>query len=494
MKEFQEALAYLWGLKRLGTRPGPEITAALLRALGDPHRTFRSIHITGSKGKGSTAAMCAAALQEAGYRTGLYTSPHLLSFRERARVQGEMASPEDLVVGLRRVREAVEAVRQRGELHRDPTFFEVTTAWAFDLFARKKVEVAAVEVGLGGRLDATNVLSAPVTVVTTLELEHTELLGPTIEDVAREKAGIFHRGAWGVTGAATGPGLDELRKEAFRQGVPLWELGREVKLLSCKEQEGEGETLDVETPLGRFEGLSTPLIGAFQARNASLAVAALQLFERATGLRVSAENLRKGFAKTRWPGRLERVGERPPFYVDAAHTPESAREVVSALRALHPRHLPEESTVVFSCLADKHAKEMMEELGTLATQVVVFPLAAERALGVKGLTIAARSCFSKVAVVRGPQEGLALAKVSVGPQGILLATGGVYLAGAILSEVRGIPAEGPDLTDPVGRSLWSVSERSVVDAPPTRKPSRAGARAPRTAETERPHAARRGRA
>lgn len=460
MKEFQEALSYLWGLKRLGTRPGPEATAAVLKELGDPHRTFRAIHVTGSKGKGSTAAMCAAVLQEAGFRTGLYTSPHLLSFRERARVDGEMASPDDLVEGLRRVRQAAEAALEKGALDRELTFFEVTTAWAFELFRRKGVEVAAIEVGLGGRLDSTNLLQAPVAVVTTLELEHTELLGPTLQDIAREKAGIFHPRAWGVSGAAEGPGLEELRRQAFRQGVPLWELGKEVRLLANTLESEREQLVSVETPEAKLEGLRLPLLGAFQARNAAVAVAALHLFHRATGLAVPPEAVRRGLARTRWPGRLERVAAAPPFYVDAAHTPESAMEVVAALRALHPTTKPEESTVLFSCLADKHAKEMLAELSRLAHQTVIFPLSAERAFPIKDLTVVARSTFSKVVVARDAPEALALARATVGDRGLLLAVGGVYLAGAVLSQVHGIPAEGPDLSDPVGRSLWEEEPSS----------------------------------
>lgn len=456
MSEFQEALQYLWGLKRLGTRPGPEVTEALLHELGDPHKTFRSIHITGSKGKGSVAALCASVLSASGRRTGLYTSPHLLSFRERARIDGEPASPEDLVEGLARVRKAVARLERQGGLDREPTFFEVATAWAFDLFGRRKVEVAAIEVGLGGRLDSTNVLAAPVTVVTTLELEHTELLGPTIQDIAREKAGIFHRGAWGVSGVEEGPGLEELRRHAFRAGVPLWEFGREVKVLSRSRFERDGlpwQKIDVETPSGRHPGLEVPLAGAFQARNVAVAVAALDLFARTEARPIPPEVLSRGLASARWPGRMERLGTRPLFYVDAAHTPGSAKELVASLRELHPDWDPDESVLVFSCLQDKRVEAILDELTPIARELVCFSLSTERGLPAKEIARAARWKFPKVAVAPGVDEALLLARASVGPKGILLATGGVYLAASILSSVKGIPPEGPDLSDPVGRSV-----------------------------------------
>jgi dihydrofolate synthase / folylpolyglutamate synthase len=480
VSEFQSTLQYLWGLKRLGTRPGPEVTAAVLHELGDPQRRFRSIHITGSKGKGSVAALCASMLRSAGLRTGLYTSPHLLSYRERARIDGEPASPTDLVEGIARVRGALDRLERTGGIDREATFFEVTTAWAFDLFGRKGVEAAAIEVGLGGRLDSTNVLEAPVTVVTTLELEHTELLGPTIQDIAREKAGIFHRNAWGVSGVEEGPGLEELRRHAFRAGVPLWELGREVQISGREGFERSGEPwqrLSVRTPARDHPGLEVPLAGAFQARNVAVAVAAVDLFARNLGRPIGEEEVRKGLAEAHWPGRMERLARRPPFYVDAAHTPGSAREVVGAIREIHPEWDPEESVLLFSCLADKRVEEILQELSPIARELVTFSLGSERALPGRDIARAARGCFPKVVVAPGVEEALRLARVSVGPHGVLVATGGVYLAGAVLSSVRGIPSEGPDLSDPVGRSV--VSATAPV-------PSQAAPLAPRARGTPRP--------
>ena len=444
---YEEALEYLWGLKRLGARPGPELTEAVLRALGDPHRKFRALHVTGSKGKGSVSAMVAAVLTSAGYRTGLYTSPHLLTYRERAQVDGVSATPKEVVEGLSRVRRALERLSRSGDLSREATFFEVTTAWAFDLFARRNVEVAVVEVGLGGRLDATNVLNAPVCVITSLELEHTEILGPTLTDIAREKSGILHRGAWAITGVSEGEGFEELRRQALKLGVPLWALGREVRL-DGRRVDPDRQTLDVTTPEGEHRGLSLPLLGTFQARNAALAVAGLDLFHRVGGLPVPEEAYHRGLGSVRWPGRLQRLGEDPPFYLDATHTPESAREVALSLKELHPRTDPAASVVVFSCLEDKRAGETLEALRPLAETALVFPLRSDRAAPLERLRREAHRRYPRVMALPSVAEALAWGHRLVRPGGLLLAAGGVYLAGAVLEQVGPSPHEGPDLADP----------------------------------------------
>ncbi len=444
---YDEALHYLWGLKRLGARPGPELTEQVLKALGDPHRKFKAIHVTGSKGKGSVSAMVASVLSAAGYRTGLYTSPHLLTYRERAQVDGALATPAEVVEGLTRVRAALERLDRSGRLPREATFFEVTTAWAFDLFARRGVDVAVVEVGLGGRLDSTNVLRAPVNVITSLELEHTEILGPTLTDIAREKAGILHREAWAVTGVSEGEGFEELRRQALKLGVPLWVLGREIRV-DRRRVGPEQQTVDVRTPEGDHPDLALPLLGTFQARNAALAVATLDLFRRAGKVAVPEAAYRSGLAAVRWPGRLQRLEKDPPFYLDATHTPESAQEVTLSLEELHPDSDPAASVVVFSCLGDKRAGETLQALRPLAETALVFPLTSDRAAPLEVLRKEATRCFPRVMALPSVSEALRWGHRLVGKGGLLLAAGGVYLAGAVLEEVESSPHEGPDLADP----------------------------------------------
>ena len=197
---YRRTLERLFERRRFGLRPGLEVERALLRALGEPARRFPAVHVTGSKGKGSVATMAAAILTAHGLRTGLFTSPHLASYRERIRLDGREISAAEVVTGLERVEQAGERLMRSRTIDREPTFFEATTALAFDWFARQGVDAAVVEVGIGGRLDATNVLDSRVGVLTTVELEHTDLLGPTLEAIATEKAGILHRGLAGVLG------------------------------------------------------------------------------------------------------------------------------------------------------------------------------------------------------------------------------------------------------------------------------------------------------
>ncbi len=446
--EYASTLRYLWGLKRLGTRPGPELTALLLRELGDPHRSFSSVHVTGSKGKGSVSALIASVFQAAGRRTGLYTSPHLLSYRERAQVDGRPATPAEVVRGIARVRRAMDALERGSELFREATYFEVTTAWAFDHFARRHADSAAIEVGIGGRLDATNVLQAPVTVITSLELEHTELLGSTLREIAREKSGIFHRDAWAVTGVTEGEGLEEVRRQAAKLGVPLWVLGKEVRV-EHRESALEGQTLDVVTPEATHRGLSLPLLGTFQARNAAVAVAALDLFQKVTGRTLPERAYQEGFGAVRWPGRLERLSSAPLFYLDATHTPESAKEVAASLRELHPDREAASSVLLYSSLSDKRVGENLAALRPVAETVAVFPLASERAADPELLRREARAHFPRVFALPSVAEAVRWGRGLVGPRGLLLAAGGVYLAGAVLEVVRGVPHEGPDLTDPI---------------------------------------------
>lgn len=446
---YEDTLRYLWGLHRLGSRPGLDTIRALLEGLGNPERTFRSIHVTGSKGKGSTSAFLASVLRETGTRTGLYTSPHLLSYRERVEVDGRPIPKSSVVAGVAEVRKVAARLLKEGTLEREPTFFEVTTALAFWHFRASKVETAVVEVGLGGRLDATNTIQAPVCVVTTLELEHTEIIGPTLRDIATEKAGIFHRGAWAVTGVEGGEGFETLRHEAFQRGVPLWKLGQDFTMVRTS-FDARTQTIDVTTPVRSHPGLTISMLGAFQARNAGVAVAALDLWGRVTGTPVPEEALARGLKSTRWPGRLERVADAPPLYVDVAHTPESVAEVATALEELEPGFSPQGSAVLFSCLKDKRLAPMLDTLSAVAGTIVLVPLASERAMSLKEMELEARPRFRRLVAVGSAAEGLRLARVATEEEGLTLVTGSIYLVGEVIAQVRGTEVEQPRITDPLG--------------------------------------------
>lgn len=337
-------LAWLEALGPQRIRPGLSRTRALLAALGSPQTAFRTLLVAGTNGKGSTAAAAAAVLEAAGLAVGLTTSPHLVRVNERVRLRGRDVSDAALDAALR----LVAAVSGDGGLR--PTYFEALVVAACELFRRARVAVGVVEVGIGGRLDATNVLEPEVSVVTNVAEDHLETLGPTLADVAREKAGVFRRGQPALT-AARGEALDVLRAEAARTGARLLEV----------------------PPSPAWDGVS-PLRGAHQRENLALAVAAARAFAP-----VDDAAIRRGLAALRWPGRLQdlpRPGRRP-LLVDGAHNPAGAAALAAHLDAAG---LSGRVDLVLGVLADKAAGEIFAPLATRVRKVVLVPPASTRAM------------------------------------------------------------------------------------------------------------------
>ena len=443
--EYRASLEELFRRRRFGIRPGLGTVQALLGELGHPERRFPAIHITGSKGKGSTAVMAQSILSAHGLRTGLFTSPHLVTYRERARIDGRMIPRSAVVEGLARVEAAARELEAAGRVDRSPTFFEATTALAFDWFAREAVDAAVVEVGIGGRLDSTNVLDARVGVLTTVELEHTELLGPDVASIAREKSGIFHAGMSGVVGELPAEALAVVEATAGRLGVALWHFPKEVRI-EDRSLSAEGQSFTVRLPGRSLDHLSIPLLGRFQPVNAALAVAAAARFLSATGRELSPTATARGLEAVRWPGRLERVAKRPELFYDVAHTPESARALAQSLAEISPLADPGESSIVFGCLADKDAARILDALSPLARTLVVVPLRTDRGARPADLRVAAAGRFPRLVEARSAAEGLAIARAGTGPDGFTLVAGSDYLVGELL---RGDEArDEPDLSDP----------------------------------------------
>lgn len=444
---YRATLEQLFQRRRFGIRPGLEVIRALLDGLDHPERSFRAIHITGSKGKGSVAAMAAALLTAAGRRTGLFTSPHLQSFRERIQIDREPIPRAAVVAGLGRVEAVAARLERSGAIDRAPTFFEVTTALAFDWFRETEVEDAVVEVGLGGRLDSTNVLDAPVGVLTTIELEHTEVLGPTLEAIAREKAGILSMGMRAVVGESKPVPRAEIDRVAHGLGVPVLHLGEEVRVVARTLSE-RGQRLSLATPTREVERVDLPLFGTFQAGNAALALAAVELFARAVGFRLTDAQVRRGFAHVRWRGRVERVARRPDLYLDVAHTPESALALAQSLAEIYPFTAPEENVLLFGCLADKAAGPILDALAPLAHTVFLVPVHSERSAAPEDLRRAALGRFRRVVLAPHVAGALPLARAATAPGGMTIVAGSDYLAGEVLNELEGRAPDEPDLSDP----------------------------------------------
>lgn len=445
--DYRATLERLFQRRRFGLAPGLEVVQALLNELGDPQRTFRAVHITGSKGKGSVAAMTAAILSASGRRTGLFTSPHLVSYRERMQIDRVPIAPGALTECLSAVEAAADRLQRAGAVDRAPTFFEVTTAAAFDWFRREAVHDAVVEVGLGGRLDSTNVLDAPVGVITTVELEHTEILGHTLTEIAREKAGILHAGMHGIVGEPKDEPAREIRRHAAAVGVPLAWLGAEIGVRD-RRLSARGQSLTVATPHRTVPDVELHLQGSFQARNAALAVAAADEYVRATGGRLPDAAIRRGLAHAVWRARLERLDRRPDLFVDVAHTVESAQALAESLGEIAPFEAPEGNVVVFGCLADKPLAPILEALGPLAHTLVIVPVRSERSADPGDVRRAAVGRFRRIVVAPDAAQGLALARSATASDGFTLVVGSDYLAGEVLRLREGSPPDEPDLSDP----------------------------------------------
>lgn len=444
---YQRTLANLYRRRRFGIQPGLETIQALLAGLGSPEQRFPAIHITGSKGKGSVAAMCQVILTATGRKTGLFTSPHLTRYVERIRIDGEPIDRGALVQGVDRVEATAERLMREGQLERAPTFFEATTAVAFDYFARAHVDAAVVEVGIGGRLDSTNVLRSRVGVITTVELEHTDLLGPTLSHIAREKSGIFHPGMRGVVGQLPDEAMSVVRSATRECGIPLWELGREFDV-EARGLSPHGQHFDLRLPGTRIPNVRIPLLGSFQPGNTALAVAAVARFLEADGEPLRRGPVRSALRSLTWRGRLERIARSPDMYVDVAHTPESARAIAHSLAEIAPRADPDKNVLVFGCLRGKNLDGIFDALSPLARRIVIVPVRSERGLSPAELRGVAHAHFSEVVLARSVLEAVTLARAATMPDGFTLVTGSDYLVGELLRPADIEADEEPDLSDP----------------------------------------------
>lgn len=407
---------------------------ALMDALGEPHRAFRSVHVAGSKGKGSTCEMTAACLRGCGLTTGLYTSPHVVDLRERIRVGTGAAGDGDGMISeaaftalLAKCSTASEKIaREFGE----PTFFELLTAVGFLHFAEEAVDVAVVEVGLGGRLDATNVLVPDVCAVTAIQMEHKELLGDTLEKIAREKAGIFKPGVPAITFPQAPAIMNVFKEVAAEVGCPLLVLGQDVDFTSRFEANAElGPHMRVciSSPRSNFEHLPVPLKGEHQAFNAGLALAMIDQL-RAKGLQTPEVKVAAGLARTPNPARLEQIWDRPRIIIDGAHNPESIHALVKSLGA----HVKYDSLVViFGCAADKDIVGMLQKIA-LGADKVIFTRAADTPRAVDPRELLRKfSDFSPKMAQVAPDLKTALntAARAVARDDLICVTGSFYLAG-----------------------------------------------------------------
>lgn len=420
---YAEALTYLLSLQQFGFKPGLESTRRLASLVGNPHETLRFIHVAGTNGKGSVCAMLDAIHRTAGRRVGLYTSPHLIRFNERIRVDGTPIPDEALARLTAQLRAAVESASPKLE----PTFFEFTTVLALLWFAESKVDLVAWETGLGGRYDATNIVTPLASIVTQIGLDHMAVLGPSIGAIAAEKAGIFKPDVPALTSATDPDALAILEFKARETGCPFIPVG----------------PLAVEQ--FRYD---LPLLGEHQRTNAALAAAAIRVLRFL--LPVSDEQMARGFASVRWPGRLQVLQRgKQTLLLDGAHN----RDGIASLRAALERHFPNRAPVlVLGMLADKEWSEMARALAPLASRILTTRVSSTRTVSPDDLKAAclASAVTRPIRVTQSVAE--ALRGCAADP--FVVVTGSLYLIGEAL--------------EVLGEGAGTVSERHLNEwSPPT---------------------------
>ncbi len=432
---YAAALSYMYGLTNYEIKSSfayaPQFfdlarVERLLAALDNPHLKFKSVHVAGTKGKGSTCVMLASVLSTAGYRTGLYTSPHLHSFRERIQIDGAIIQ-EDQFARL------VERIRPLAEQDKELTTFEVATAVAFAHFAEMGVEVAVVEVGLGGRLDATNVVSPVASVITTIGHDHMHILGKTLAQIAKEKAGIIKPGIPVVSAPQEPPAMAIIQRRCAEQHAPLHPVGRDWKwrtvhfALDGQEFTASGRVMTCANPRRLFyQGLYTPLLGKHQLRNATVALSTVEVL-RQSGMHISEPAVRQGLRDVVWPARFEVMGCYPSTVIDGAHNVDSARCLMATLRQYFP---DQEPWLVLAILSDKDVAAILHALLPGARGAFFARSQHPRAADPHELQREAQRYAVSTRVVEDIGKALEEASQQVGPAGLVVASGSFSTAGA----------------------------------------------------------------
>ena len=423
---YDDCLKILWdhGHELHGRKFGLEAITALLRSLGHPERRYPSVIVAGTNGKGSTSAMLAAIMERAGFRTGLYTSPHFVRVNERMRVNNREISDEEFASAFSEVRHRVVELVDSHVLPHAPSFFEYLTAVAFLYFARAAVDFAVLEVGMGGRLDATNVTDAAAAVITNVDLDHQEYLGKTHQEIAGEKAGVIKPGRTVISGCEHPDVREVIQRKCREVGAELIETGGLQGVSGLFHLDGRCG-FDLEIGETQIPGITLQMAGRFQVKNA---VAAATAASRLRGFRVSSNSVREGLQSARWPGRLETLQNRPLVLLDGAHNPAAAREVAAFVQ----EHLAGRTLrLVYATMRDKDIGEISGILFPLAKTVYLTRPRVERAASPEDILASARAESRQIVIEPDPARALEQAIEQSSPEDVVLVAGSLFLVGAV---------------------------------------------------------------
>lgn len=406
----------------------------LLEAMGTPQDEFRSVLIAGTNGKGSTAATLSSIIQTAGHKTGLYTSPHLVRVNERIRVNGEQISDPAFASAYEQIESVAQRLMAEDKLPWHPSFFEMLTTMAFTHFAQAGVEVAVLEVGMGGRLDATNVVEPVVSVITDIDLDHQKFLGNTIAEIAAEKAGIIHEGGLLVTLPQHPLANDVIGRTAIERGARAVSASQYVPPLTPGEDWG-GKNRYPLTIIGQNIMVDSPLVGRHQIRNIALAIATAEQLSLA-GVAIGVADIERGIRETKWPGRFQMIpaGEgRTEMVLDVAHNPAGAWALRSALS---DRYGGRRITLLFGVLKDKAISDIAQILFPIADHVVVTSVDNPRSASVEEIAEAAGGTGTEMVKAESVMAGIQKAQQLAGSDGVLAITGSIYLVGEVLQALK----------------------------------------------------------
>lgn len=419
---YQEAIDFLTGLTKFGFNFGLARIEYLMSLLGNPERLLRVIHIGGTNGKGSTAVMVERVLEAAGFRVGLFSSPHLHSYTERYLIN-HLPIPEERFADLmERLKPLLE--RMVAEGHEHPTEFEVCTALAFLYFFEEKVDFVVLEVGLGGVIDSTNIVPDPlVSVITNVTFDHMDYLGNTIAEIAEKKAGIIKEKGHVVTAAWYPEAIEVIENRCREMGASLLRVGKEITW-DLRDVSPAATVFDLKSPWGAYQNLEVPLAGQYQAVNAATALGTIEFLRHVHGVRITDGHLRQGLARSHWPARLEMISRNPQVIVDVTHNHDGSRMLKNALKDVYEyRRL----ILVMGMLGDKEREKVVAELAPLASAIFITRPLSPRAGDWMKLADEAKKYVGRVHVIEEIPAAVDAALEEAGPEDLVCITGSFYM-------------------------------------------------------------------